>query len=109
MTEPWTHQGSKTNLLGDHPSPELARALSNETQVTAATPPTFIYQTNTDTTVPAENAVTYYLALRRAGVSAELHIFRNGPHGTGLGMTDRALGEWPRLLSNWLRVTGLLN
>jgi acetyl esterase/lipase len=109
MTEPWTHQGSKTNLLGEHPDAELASGLSNETRVTAQTPPTFIYQTTADTVVPAENSVAYYLALRKAGVPAEMHIFRNGPHGTGLGMTDSALSEWPRLLSNWLRVSGFLN
>ncbi len=108
MIEKWTHQGSKTNLLGENPSKELARSMSMETQVTAQTPPTFIYQTGADTTVPAENSVVYYLALREAGVSAEMHIFRNGPHGTGLGMTDPALGEWPRLLTDWMRVSGLL-
>ena len=108
MTEPWTHQGSKRNLLGDNPPEELARGLSNETQVTPAAPPTFIYQTNADTTVPAENSVAYYLALRKAGVPAELHIFRNGPHGTGLGLTNPALAEWPQLLANWLRASGFL-
>jgi len=106
--EPWTHQGSKTNLLGDAPDPALARSLSSETQVTASTPQTFIYQTNADTTTPAENAVSYYLALRKAGVPAEMHIFRDGRHGSGLGMTDPALAEWPRLLANWLRVSHLL-
>ena len=109
MTETWTHQGSRTNLLGENPPAELARAMSNETQVTSATPPTFIYQTNMDRTVPAENAVSYYLALRKAGVPAEMHIFKNGPHGTGLGMTDPALSEWPKLLANWMRVSGLVN
>jgi acetyl esterase/lipase len=106
--EPWTHQGSKTNLLGDAPDPALARSLSSETQVTASTPQTFIYQTNADTTTPAENAVSYYLALRKAGVPAEMHIFRDGRHGSGLGLTDPALAEWPRLLANWLRVSHLL-
>jgi len=108
FVEPWTHQGSKTNLLGENPDPALARSLSSETQVTATTPPTFIYHTTTDATVPVENAVAYYLALRKAGVSGELHVFRNGPHGTGLGQTDLALAEWPRLLANWLRVSGFL-
>jgi acetyl esterase/lipase len=108
LVESWTHQGSKTNLLGDGPDPALARSLSSETQVTASTPPTFIYQTNADTTVPAENAVAYYLALRKAGVPAEMHIFKDGPHGTGLGMQDPALAEWPRLLANWLRASGFL-
>jgi len=106
FVEPWTHQGSKTNLLGEHPDAALARSLSSETQVTPATPPAFIYHTNADTVVPVENAVAYFLALRKAGVPAEMHVFRNGPHGTGLGQQDLALAEWPRLLANWLRVTG---
>jgi acetyl esterase/lipase len=108
FVEPFTHQGSKTNLLGEHPDPALARSLSSETQVTAATPPAFIYHTNADTVVPVENAVAYFLALRKAGVAAEMHVFKNGPHGTGLGQQDPALAEWPRLLANWLRVSGFL-
>jgi acetyl esterase/lipase len=108
FVESWTHQGSKTNLLGDGPDPALARSLSSDTQVTASTPPAFIYHTNADTVVPAENAVAYYLALRHAGVPAEMHIFKDGPHGTGLAMQDPALAEWPRLLANWLRASGLL-
>ena len=108
LVEPWTHQGSKTNLLGDRPDPGLARSLSSETQVTAATPPAFIYHTNADTTVPVENAVAYFLALRKAGVPAEMHVFKEGRHGTGLGLTDPALAEWPKLLANWLRVSGFL-
>jgi acetyl esterase/lipase len=108
FVEPWTHQGSKTNLLGDAPDAALARSLSTDTRVTASTPPTFIYHTNTDVTVPVENAVAYFLALRKAGVPAEMHVFRNGPHGTGLGQQDPALAEWPRLLANWLRVSGFI-
>jgi acetyl esterase/lipase len=106
--ETWTHQGSKNNLLGPSPDPALVRSLSNETQVTAQTPQTFIFQTNADTVVPPENAVAYYLALRKAGVPAELHVFRDGPHGVGLGMMDPALSEWPTLLKNWLRATGVI-
>jgi len=106
--EPWTHQGSKTALLGDAPDPALARSLSSETQVTATTPPAFIYHTTADTTVPVENAVAYFLALRKAGVPAEMHIFKEGRHGSGLGQSDPALAEWPTLLANWLRVSGLV-
>jgi acetyl esterase/lipase len=108
LVAPWTHQGSRTNLLGDHPDPELAKSLSAENAVRAQTPPTFIFQTNADTTVPAENAIYYFLALRKAGVKAEMHIFQNGPHGVGLAMNDAALSEWSHLLTNWLRVNGLL-
>ena len=106
FVEPWTHQSSKTNLLGNAPDAALARSLSSETQVTSSTPPTFIYHTTADTVVPVENAVAYFTALRRAGVPAELHIFRDGAHGSGLGQQDRALAEWPRLLANWLRAGG---
>jgi acetyl esterase/lipase len=108
LVEPWTHQGSKTNLLGANADAALARSLSSEIQVTPQTPPAFIYHTTADATVPVENAVAYYLALRKAGIPAELHVFRNGAHGSGLAQTDPALAEWPRLLANWLRGSGFL-
>jgi len=108
LTEPWTHQGSKNSLLGNNPDPELARRLSGELAVTKETPPTFIFQTNADTTVPAENSVYYYLALRKAGVPAEMHIFEKGAHGVGLANDDPALSEWSKVLANWLRVRGII-
>ena len=108
MTEPWTHQGSKNSLLGNNPDPELAKSLSGELAVTKETPPTFIFQTNADTTVPAENSVYYYLALRKAGVPAEMHIFEKGAHGLGLANDDPALSEWSKVLANWLRVRGVI-
>jgi acetyl esterase/lipase len=109
LTAPYTHQGSLHNLLGDTPDPKLAQELSSELQVTANTPPTFLFSTSADTTVPAENSVAYYLALHKAGVPAELHIFQNGPHGVGLALADPALSVWPTLLLDWLRVRGLLS
>ena len=108
LVEPWTHQGSKNNLLGANPDPELARRLSGEQAVTKDTPPTFIFQTNADVVVPAENATYYFLALRKAGVPVELHVFERGPHGVGLAMDDPALSEWSRLLTNWLRVHAVI-
>jgi acetyl esterase/lipase len=109
LTAPYTHQGSLHNLLGDTPDPTLARELSSELQVTANTPPTFLFSTSADKTVPAENSVAYYLALHKAGVPAELHIFQNGPHGVGLALADPALSVWPTLLLDWLRIRGLLS
>jgi acetyl esterase/lipase len=108
LVEPWTHQGSKNNLLGPNADPELARSLSGEQSVTKETPPTFIFQTNADTTVPAENAIHYFLALRKAGIPAEMHVFEKGPHGLGLAMDDPALSEWSKLLTNWLRVHAII-
>jgi acetyl esterase/lipase len=108
FVEPFAHQNSKNFLLGENPDPALARSLSSETQVTASTPPTFLFHTNADATVPVENSVAYFLALRKAGVPAELHIFKEGRHGVGLAMSDPALAEWSRLLANWMRVSGLV-
>jgi acetyl esterase/lipase len=108
FVEPFAHQGSKNFLLGENPAPALVRSLSSETQVTASTPPTFLFHTNADATVPVENSVAYFLALRKAGVPAELHIFKEGRHGVGLAMQDPALAEWSRLLANWLRVSGFV-
>ena len=108
MTAAWTHQGSKRNLLGETPDPELAKKLSGELAVTRDTPPTFIFQTNEDRAVPAENAAYYFLALRQAGVAAEMHVFEKGPHGVGLANNDPALAPWSSLLANWLRVRGVL-
>lgn len=105
---PYVHQGSFRNLLGDSPDPALLENLSNEKQVTKDTPPTFLFHTNADATVPPENSVYFYLALRKAGVPAEMHIFEPGAHGVGLGMNDPVLSAWPPLLSTWLRQRGLL-
>lgn len=108
LIAPWTHQGSKNALLGPNADPALAKSLSGEESVTKDTPPTFIFQTNADTTVPAENATYYYLALRKNQVPAEMHIFERGPHGVGLAMEDPALSEWSKLLTNWMRLHQLI-
>jgi acetyl esterase/lipase len=105
----YVHQGSKRNLLGDSPDAKLVESMSNETQVTAQTPPTFLFHTNADNGVPAENSVLFYMALRKAGVPAEIHIYEKGPHGVGLAQTDEALSTWPSRLADWLRGRGLLN
>lgn len=103
-----THAGSVRNLLGENPDPALIELLSNERHVTAATPPTFLFHTTADAAVRSENSVRFYLALKTAGVPAEMHIFENGPHGVGLALGDPALSVWPTLLTNWLRGRGLL-
>ena len=103
FTAEYTHQGSRKNLLGENPKPELVKELSSELNVTPKTPPTFLFSSSTDTVVPPENSVAFYLALRKAGVPAELHIFENAPHGVGLDLADPSVGEWGTLLLHWLR------
>lgn len=101
-----THMGSMHNLLGDQPNPMLENELSNETQVTPQTPPTFLYSTTNDGTVPVMNSVLFYEALVHAGVPAEMHIFEQGHHGSGLGDGNPQLSMWPVLLQNWLHLNG---
>jgi acetyl esterase/lipase len=108
MTADYAHKGSVAALLGEHPDPKLAMEMSPEFHVRQDTPPTFLFTTSTDTSVPPENSIVFYSALHKAGVAAELHVFQSGPHGVGLALGDPALGEWSTLLRNWLRARGLV-
>lgn len=107
LLPPFAHEGSRRFLLGENPDPELVKKLSNELQVTAQTPTTFIFQTDEDKTVPSMNSVMFYEALHKAGVPAEMHIFERGGHGVGFAKNDPLLSVWPALLEHWLRIHGL--
>ncbi len=109
FTTPYTHVGSKNNLLGKQPDEKLVENLSNELQVTEKTPPTFLFHTSEDSGVPPENSVLFYMALRKAKVPAELHIYEKGPHGVGLAQEDPILSTWSARLADWMRGRGLLN
>lgn len=106
----YTHKGSQENLLGKNADAKLIESLSNEKQVTPQTPPTFLWHTTEDKAVPPENSVVFYLALVKAGVPAELHIYEKGQHGIGLGKTTNtpAASEWTKALENWLKTRGIL-
>jgi acetyl esterase/lipase len=77
--------------------------------VTGNTPPTFIYTTDDDRIVPVAASVAFFSSLHSANVPVEMHIFRHGKHGSGLGSSDAALDIWPALLESWLRDLGFLN
>jgi acetyl esterase/lipase len=108
LEPPYAHEGSRQNLLGDAPDPKLVESLSNEKQVTARTPPTFLFHTTDDDAVPVENSVMFYLALRKAGVPAEMHLYAHGTHGVGLAPADPVLSTWPARAADWLKVIGML-
>ena len=105
---PHHHGGSRGNLLGPSPDPALLDELSAERRVTPQTPPAFLFHTGEDKTVPPENSVLYWQALRAAGVPAELHIFTPGGHGCGLAQAHPSLSAWPDLAVRWLRGLGFL-
>jgi len=108
FTAPFTHQGSRKNLLGENPDPKLVESMSNELQVTSETPPTFLWHTNEDSGVPPENSAVFYLALRKAKVPAEMHIFEHGRHGLGLAKQIPGVSSWPDRVVDWMGGRGLL-
>jgi acetyl esterase/lipase len=106
----YTHQGSKRNLLGDNPAPDLVQLLSNELQVTALTPPTFLWHTAADSAVPVENSLNFAAALRKAGVPFALHIYERGQHG--IGLADKPpfhhIHPWANDCLFWLKEHGFV-
>lgn len=105
----FTHQGSKHNLLGDNPTAEQVSDLSNELQVSAQTPPCFLWHTFEDRTVPVENSLQFAEALRKAKVPFDLHVFQNGRHGLGLGNSEWTCNKrlpWTEDLAYWLKLQG---
>ncbi|MDE3065987.1 MAG: alpha/beta hydrolase [Verrucomicrobiota bacterium] len=107
----YTHQGSKENLLGKHPSPRLVKLLSDELQVTGDTPQCFIWCTYEDKTVPMENSLMFAEALRKHHVPFALHIYQNGGHG--MGLADKPPFAHPHPWANdclvWLKHHDFLN
>ncbi|MEA3189358.1 MAG: hypothetical protein QOD99_3188 [Chthoniobacter sp.] len=106
-----THGGSRKNLLGENPAPELVAELSNEKHVTPQTPPCFIFHTWEDKAVKVENALMFADALRANSVPFDLHIYEKGAHGMGLGNRDNDTAKfhpWTRDCVYWLRAQGFV-
>lgn len=105
-----THGGSKNNLIGKDADPKLVEFYSNEKQVTAKTPPTFLFHTAEDPAVPIENSRLFKQACEKAGVPVELVEYEKGAHGVGLGLkSNLPLAEWPTRLEAWMKKRGLLD
>jgi acetyl esterase/lipase len=109
MEDPFAHAGSREQLLGAHPSPELLKLMSPEKQVTTATPPTLLIHTQEDQTVPVENSILFFQALTRAHVPAEMYLFEHGSHGMGMRPGLGTTSAWPKRAEEWLRARGLLD
>ncbi|MEH6679074.1 MAG: prolyl oligopeptidase family serine peptidase [Sediminicola sp.] len=108
MEEGITHKGSKTALLGESPEREMIDAYSNEKRVNAETPVTFLVHSTDDGVVPVENSLNYYTALKRHQVPVEMHIYEDGGHGFGLGVSGTHT-NWPQACEQWLMARGLIS
>ena len=100
------HHGSMVHLIGNDPPENLRTSLSNETQVTKDTPPTFLWHTSDDAAVPVENSLCFASSLAKECVPFELHVFRTGRHGLGLGESEQHVGAWRALCAKWLGEIG---
>jgi acetyl esterase/lipase len=88
------HAGSRRNLLGENPTPELVRHLSPRLHVGPRTPPTFLVHSTDDTAVPIANSLEYAEALKQAGIYVRLYQLSHGGHGYGMGDNDPELSTW---------------
>jgi acetyl esterase/lipase len=102
------HMGSRKNLIGEGNDWNLAKKYSNELNVTAETPPTFLILADDDKTVIPENSIRFYLALKKHNVPAEMHIFQEGAHGFGMTKKNLPVDQWPDLFYNWLKSIKLI-
>lgn len=103
-----THMGSRENLIGKKPLPEMVEHFSNALQVTGKTPPAFMVHSMDDGTVPVENSIDYALAMKKHHVLCELHIYQTGGHGYGLGRSENTESSWPEACRSWLKARGFI-
>jgi acetyl esterase/lipase len=109
MRGPYAHAGSRKNLIGENPMAALSSLLSADEQVRRDSPPFFLVHTAEDASVPVENSLLLYSALRRSGVPAEMHLYERGPHGFGTAAGLGPTSEWPKRLEEWMRAHGWLD
>ncbi|MBV9963433.1 MAG: alpha/beta hydrolase [Parafilimonas sp.] len=102
------HIGSRDQLIGKNPAPPVRDSFSNELQVTAETPPTFLVHATDDDVVPVMNSVVYYEALIHNKVPAEVHIYKAGGHGYGM-INPTTKDAWMERCKNWMQSMGWLN
>ncbi|UOQ45515.1 alpha/beta hydrolase [Halobacillus salinarum] len=96
------HEGSMVNLLGENATDQDRLLLSNEKNASTANPPTFLWHTADDGSVPVENSLLFAQALSKHSVPFEMHIFPNGRHGLGLAEDHDVVSGWTDLCEKWL-------
>ena len=101
------HIGSRDQLIGKNPPKQLRDSFSNELQVTAQTPPTFLIHATDDDAVPVMNSITFYEALLHYKIPAELHVYKAGGHGFGMH-NPTTKDEWMERCKNWMQSMDLI-
>ncbi|WP_371129902.1 alpha/beta hydrolase [Phenylobacterium sp.] len=103
MKPPFAHAGSRRNLLGETPTPAQEAAYSLEAQARSDAPPVLLIHAADDFSVPVENALALFDALRAKKIPAELHVFEEGGHGFGLRFAvGKPVAAWPEITLKWM-------
>jgi acetyl esterase/lipase len=89
-------------------TPGTMLTLRSDIQVPPDAPPTFLLQAENDRVDPVKHSLTYYYALQKAGVPAELHLYAQGGHAFGLHSSALPIAKWPRLVEAWLETLGMV-
>ena len=82
-------------------------ALNPNVPVTRQTPPTFLVQAEDDDVDGVDQSVAYYIALKKAGVPVEMHLYAQGGHAFGLRRSELPITRWPQLMETWLETIGI--
>jgi acetyl esterase/lipase len=106
MTNPYTHLGSRRNLLGNDAEESKYLQHSNELNVTKDTPPAFLWHTSNDGAVPVENSLLFAGALSKHDVLFDLHVYAKGRHGLGLAEDEPHTIGWTDACASWLMLNG---
>ena len=101
----YAHAGSRKALVGPDADSSMINLYSNEKQVTASTPPTFMVHAQDDKVVPVQNSLMFYTALVNAGVKAEMHVYQNGGHGFDLH-NKTTKDDWFGRCLHWMQANG---
>ena len=101
-------QGTKKFVVPHAPNADRELTINPEVPVTRDTPPTFLLQAEDDHVDNVDDALAYFIALKKAGVPAELHVYPQGGHAFGLRRTKLPITAWPQLVETWLASLGMV-
>jgi acetyl esterase/lipase len=101
-------QGSKTLVIPPPATGDGHLGLNPDIRVTSQAPPTFLLQAENDHVDNVDDSLAYYIALRKAGVPVEMHLYAEGGHAFGLRRTKFPITEWPKLVETWLGTIGMI-
>lgn len=103
LRKPYDTTRTRREIIGDKAGTKAQDQWSLDTHASRDAPPTIIFAAADDPTTPPAHGILLFQSLVAAGASAELHLFRDGGHGWGLGQSDQVISQWPGIFEHWAR------